>query len=113
MSNPLQNYPLKEISIPEGIAPTITVASTSAGSGNLWVSSGTDSIDWSVVSDPTNWNASQVHAILSQMSIGGCTFSNPQPPPNAWHRFWQRAILGVTWKDLRPERDIETLKGLK
>jgi len=50
---------------------------------------------------------------LAEMSVSGVHFWQSIPPPNAWIRFWQKRILGITWRDLRPENDLETLKGLK
>ena len=35
-----------------------------------------------------------------------------KPPPNAWHRFWWRFLLGVKWRDLRPENKMDDLRRL-
>lgn len=50
---------------------------------------------------------------LSEMRIGDYIVKHATPPPNAWYRFWQRALIGVTWKDLGPENDLATLRKLK
>ena len=35
-----------------------------------------------------------------------------RPPPNAWFRFWWRFLLGVKWRDLRPENKLDDLRRL-
>ena len=82
-------------------------------------------IEWSQKSDPTNWNASNsVFSSGSTLTASdlNLAFDSAVRLPNFEARvtapnFLQRLIwkwaLGVTWKDLRPEQDLETLKKLK
>lgn len=32
----------------------------------------------------------------------GSLLSTAQERPNAWYRFWHRALLGISWIELRP-----------
>ena len=36
--------------------------------------------------------------VLSRVHIGGLAVQLCSPQPNAWHRFWQRVVLGVRWE---------------
>lgn len=78
----------------------------------VWTSSGT--IQMSERSDPTDWSAkSTIVEYQSEMNFGGVRMQVYDPPPNLIRRLIWKWALGVTWRDLRPERDMETLKGLK
>ena len=35
-----------------------------------------------------------------------------RPLPNPWVRFWWRFLLGVRWRDLRPENKLDDLRRL-
>lgn len=54
--------------------------------------------------------------LQSEMRLGDDEMSFVRfsaPPPNWLRRLIWKWALGVTWKDLRPERDMETLRTLK
>ena len=97
------------------------------GSGSLTTNpSGTVTINWIQQCDPTNWNTPaqpdpnwplRVEECQSEMTFGGGRSTAgmffTSPPPNFIRRLIWKWALGVTWKDLRPEHDLETLKKLK
>ena len=101
--------------------PAITTTATTAGTpyGQF--------IQQSQQNGPTNWNIAadkssfsfppRVEECQSEMifnngrTTGSLKFT--APPPNIIRRFIWKWALGVTWRDLRPERDLETLRGLK
>ena len=70
---------------------------------------------WNRWNDLTNWNTEkQEIPFRSRASFGKFGWlSTPEPPPNWMRRLIWRWALGVTWKDLRPENDLETLRRLK
>lgn len=52
--------------------------------------------------------------LQSEMKFGEDSFAKfTAPPPNWLRRLIWKWALGVTWKDLRPENDLETLRRLK
>lgn len=57
-----------------------------------------------------------VEECQSELVIGGglgtVKLFFTSPPPNAMRRFIWKWALGVTWRDLRPERNLEALKKL-
>jgi len=66
--------------------------------------------------DASQWTTANAKSMCSEMQLGGQPDSFIQfaaPPPNFFRRLIWKWALGVTWKDLRPEHDLETLKGLK
>ena len=80
-------------------------------------------IEWSQVSDPTNWNVADDQDLVAGSTLTAeklnraflkapREFDGRIAQPNFLQRLLWRA-LGVTWKDLRPEHDLETLKKLK
>ena len=94
-----------------------------------WVSSTGISISASDLNDPLNWNASQWAtsapfkdgATLTAADLNRKTLTvqcsewsaTIKDQPGLIRRLIWKWALGVTWKDLRPERDLETLRGLK
>ena len=50
---------------------------------------------------------------ISETRIGGILYQHNEPIPNAWIRFWQKHLLGIEWKDLRPENKLKALGELK
>ena len=81
------------------------------------------SITWSQQSDPTNWNVADDQDLVAGSTLTAeklnraflkapKQFDGRVTAPNFLQRLLWRA-LGVTWKDLRPEHDLETLKKLK
>ena len=57
---------------------------------------------------------SSVNGLQSEMKFGEDSFIKfTAPPPNWLRRLIWKWALGVTWKDLRPENDLETLRRLK
>ena len=62
--------------------------------------------DWSV-------QASSILKPICEACVAGIRFPHYEPPPNAWIRWWQKRLLGIEWRDLRPKRAMQELKGLK
>jgi hypothetical protein len=117
MSNPVNQVPFIQ-NYPQAPQPTTitTSAGSSASSGRLWISSGTGAtVQMSNRTDPDSWVGiiGNTYARQSEMSIGDWRIQTSNPPPNFIRRLIWKWALGVTWRDLRPERDMETLKGLK
>ena len=109
------------MSVPKQIDPaTVTIG----GAGDVLTTGGW--VQSSVASDPTNWNITSnwqgpftVSETLTAdklnravMSVEGGEWRCRVAPPNRLQRILWRA-LGVTWKDLRPERKLDELGKLK
>ena len=57
-----------------------------------------------VLGDPTDFGvALRFNSAQSRLVIadGSLDFELAEPPPCAWRRFWQWALLGWRWVDLR------------
>ena len=97
------------MSLPKQIDP-VAVAIGSVG----------DVLMSSTVSDSTNWNVASQWKMLpvmqSEMQLGDQPDSFVRfaaPPPNFVRRLIWKWALGVTWKDLRPEKKLDELGKLK
>ena len=93
---------------------TITTTTTDS-SAPPWVTSSGDIVISSIINDPANWNPEkQEIQLCSRASFGNFGWlSTPAPPPNFIRRLIWKWALGVTWRDLRPERQIDDLRRLK
>ena len=88
----------------------VNITTTSSSAGTVWVDA-SDIVTSRTLNDPTNWNASSGWNGTFVANEGGdwhCRIA----PPNFLQRIIWRA-LGVTWKDLRPERKLDELGKLK
>lgn len=100
------------------MADYTTVTTTTSRSGTLWMSSGTGAVEWSRTNDPENWNLVDGE-LLTADNLNRAFMPTPDfftariARPNALRRLIWKWALGVTWSDLRPERAMRELKGLK
>lgn len=88
-------------------------------SSTIW-STSDSTVASSIINDPETWNnALQLREedCQSEMHFGSgrslYVMRFEAPPPNWLRRLIWKWALGVTWKDLRPERQMDELRTLK
>mgnify|MGYP001603946567 CR=1 FL=1 len=113
VANPLGSnlYQPQQPRPPQQLATITTSSSTTT-----WPPPSGGTIVSSQLNDPAIWNIVRTPLpATSELNFGqgAVVIRGTSPLPNSWHRFWQRVVLGVTWKDLRPENDLEALRRLK
>lgn len=114
IANPLGSMPLQQPKTETGI-PDYLLKSVMATSGTITSNTMNDPSNWNVATGPLTSGQSLTAENLNQNTLTvscGNWSATVRNQPNWLQRILWRA-LGVTWRDLRPERSMDELRRLK